>query len=162
MLSRDDNEALCTVDRGTPMGSLLRRYWYPIAMSAEVAEPGGDPKPIRLLGEDLVLFRGPDGQLGLIDQYCPHRCASLVLARNEDCGLRCLYHGWLIDRDGQVLDMPNEPEASRLKERIVSPAFASTRWGEWCGRTWVSREMPRRRRPSSGRRWTPDRSSSSG
>src|SRR5215831_21215246 len=89
--------------------ALTRRHWIPACMLEEVAEPDGKPVRIRLLGEDLVAFRDSRGRLGVLDEHCPHRRASLALGRNEDCGLRCLYHGWKVDVDGNVVDRPTEP-----------------------------------------------------
>ncbi len=109
MLSREENELLCRIGPGTPMGAYMRRYWMPALLSSEL-RPGGDPKRVRLLGEDLVAFRDAQGAVGLVDENCPHRGASLALARVEACGLRCLYHGWLIGTDGRVLETPPEPE----------------------------------------------------
>ena len=109
MLSREDNEILCRVGPGTPMGELLRRYWTPACLSAEVPEPGSAPARVRLLGEDLVAFRDTAGRLGLVQQNCPHRGASLFFGRNEDAAIRCVYHGWAFDVDGRCVDMPSEP-----------------------------------------------------
>src|ERR1700735_5367553 len=111
MLTREENELLCRVGPKTSMGRMLRRYWIPAALSTEL-EAGGAPRRARLLGEDFVVFRGDDGALGVLDELCPHRGASLVLARNEDCALRCLYHGWKVDRSGAILEMPTEPAGS--------------------------------------------------
>lgn len=124
MLSTEENQSLCQVGPGTVMGDLLRRYWFPVSLSERHAEPGSVPELVTLLGERLVLFRSTAGTLGLLDEHCPHRGASLLLARNEDCGLRCLYHGWLTDPAGTVLDTPNEQEGSRLKDRARQPAYA--------------------------------------
>src|SRR6516165_5440475 len=98
---------------GSPMtrdeNELMRRHWIPACLSEEVAEPDGAPVRVRLLGEELVAFRDTNGRLGMLDEHCPHRRASLVLGRNEECGLRCLYHGWKMDVDGNVVDRPSEP-----------------------------------------------------
>lgn len=123
MLTKEENERITRVGRGTPMGNLLRRYWIPAARSADV-QSGGRPQRVRLLGDDYVLFRDRAGRPGLVDESCPHRGASLALARNEggespeDCGLRCLYHGWKVAADGHLVDTPTEPEGSRYKERL--------------------------------------------
>src|SRR5580692_10024560 len=92
MLSAEKNEILTRVGPGTPMGNLLRRYWTPACLSSEVAEPDGAPARVRLLGEDLVAFRDTSGTVGLIEERCPHRGASVFYGRNEECGLRCTYH----------------------------------------------------------------------
>jgi phthalate 4,5-dioxygenase oxygenase subunit len=116
MLSRQDNELLCRVGASTPMGRMMRRYWVPAAMSTELVP--GTPKRIRVLGDSFVAFRGDDGVAGVLDELCPHRGASLVLARTEGCTLRCLYHGWRIDRAGAILEMPSEPEGSVFSNKV--------------------------------------------
>jgi len=108
MLSKEDNELITQVGPATRGGALLRRYWYPV-LRAEALEPDGAPKRVRLLGENFVAFRSGDGRVGMLEELCPHRRASLVLARNEECGLRCLFHGWKLDLDGRVVDAPSEP-----------------------------------------------------
>lgn len=123
MLTADDNEVLTRVGPGTLMGNLLRRYWTPALLSAELPEPGGAPVRVRLLGEDLVAFRSPDGGVGLVDEHCPHRGASLYFGRNEDCGLRCAYHGWAFDAAGRCVDMPSEPKGRRFEDRIHLTAY---------------------------------------
>ena len=123
MLSREENELLCRVGRGTPMGDLLRQYWMPALPSHELPEPDGPPKKARLLGEDLVAFRDTRGEIGLLPASCPHRGASLFFGRNEDCGLRCSYHGWKFDVAGRCVDMPNEPEDSTFKDKVRARAY---------------------------------------
>ncbi|MCC2099167.1 MAG: Rieske 2Fe-2S domain-containing protein [Hyphomicrobiales bacterium] len=108
MLSREDNERLTRVGPGTPMGEMLREFWTPAVRSASLVADGA-PKAFRLLGEDLVAFRSTDGRIGILQKHCPHRCASLALARNEGNGLRCIFHGWKIDVSGKVVDVPTEP-----------------------------------------------------
>jgi phthalate 4,5-dioxygenase len=117
VLSAEDNEILTRVGPGTPMGNLLRRYWIPACLSSEIAEPDGPPARVRLLGEDLVAFRDTDGRIGLLEEACPHRGASLFYGRNEECGLRCTYHGWKFDVTGQCVDQRSElrPFADRIK-----------------------------------------------
>jgi phthalate 4,5-dioxygenase oxygenase subunit len=122
LLTREENELLCRIGATTPMGQMARRYWIPAATSDEVT-PKGRPKRVRLLGEDFVLFRDDRGRVGLLDELCPHRGASLVLAQNEECGLRCLYHGWKIDVDGRVLETPVEPEDSTFKDRVRAVSY---------------------------------------
>ncbi len=123
MLTKEENELLCRVEGDAPMGQLMRRHWLPACLTEEVALPDGDPVPVRLLGEDLVAFRDSDGRVAVMDRYCPHRRASLVFGRNEDCGLRCLYHGWKIDADGNVVDMPSEPAGSGLAQKVKHRAY---------------------------------------
>ena len=109
MLSVEDNELITNTDRGTPMGELFRRYWIPALLSEEL--PGADCNPVRvrMLGEDLVAFRDSKGRPGVIDAYCPHRGAPMFFGRNEEEGIRCLYHGWKFDVNGDCLEMPNIP-----------------------------------------------------
>lgn len=123
MLSKRNNELLTRVGPGTPMGELFRRYWIPALISEEIPEPDCPPARVRLLGEDLVAFRDSEGRIGLIAERCSHRQASLYFGRNEECGLRCVYHGWKYDVEGKVVDTPAEPAASRLKQRIHHPAY---------------------------------------
>jgi phthalate 4,5-dioxygenase oxygenase subunit len=123
MLKPQDNDLLCRVEGKTPMGQIMRRHWLPACMSEEVAEPDGAPVRFRLLGEDLVVFRDTKGKLGVLGEHCPHRGASLAFGRNEECGLRCLYHGWKFDTEGNVLDMTCEPEASHLKDHLKQKSY---------------------------------------
>jgi phthalate 4,5-dioxygenase oxygenase subunit len=118
MLSEQDNQLLTRVGPGTPMGELLRRYWTPALLVSEVPEPDGVPVRVRLLGEDLVAFRDSNGRVGLVQENCPHRGASLYFGRNEECGLRCPYHGWKFDVDGACVDMPSEPPTSVFKDKV--------------------------------------------
>jgi phthalate 4,5-dioxygenase len=123
MLSREENERLCRVGPEAPMGKMMRRYLIPALMSSDL-EAGGDPKRVRLLGEDLVAFRDDRGRIGLLDELCPHRRASLALGRNENGALECLYHGWRIDCAGTIVDTPVEPEDSTFKDRIRATAYS--------------------------------------
>ena len=123
MLSKEDNERITRVGPGTPMGETLRRYWVPALLSAEVAEPDGEMARVRLLGEDLLAFRDTDGLVGLIGAYCPHRLAPMYFGRNEDRGVRCVYHGWKFDRSGACVHMPTEPPGSAYKERVRIAAY---------------------------------------
>jgi phenylpropionate dioxygenase-like ring-hydroxylating dioxygenase large terminal subunit len=117
VLSAEDNEILTRVGPGTLMGNMLRRYWIPACLTSEVAEPDGLPTRVRLLGEDLVAFRDTDGHVGLLEERCPHRGASLFYGRNEHSGLRCVYHGWKFDTTGQCVDQRSEirPFCDRVK-----------------------------------------------
>jgi phthalate 4,5-dioxygenase len=123
MLSREDNERLVRVGRHTPAGELFRRYWQPACLSTEMPAPDGAPIRVRLLGEDLVAFRDTNGKCGLVDAYCPHRRAPLFFGRNEECGLRCVYHGWKFAVDGTCVDIPSEPEGSPLKGTVQLKAY---------------------------------------
>jgi phthalate 4,5-dioxygenase len=120
MLSREDNERLTRVGPGTPMGQTLRRYWLPAVLSWELPAPDSAPVRVKLLGEDLVAFRTTDGRVGLIEEFCPHRRASLWLGRNEENGLRCVYHGWKFDVTGQCIDQMNEPRQFCDKIRAIA------------------------------------------
>ncbi len=122
MVSRAENELLTRTGPGSPGGDMMRRYWHPVALSEELP-PGGAPRPIRILSEDLVLFRDDQGRLGLVEKLCPHRCADLSFGRIEDGGLRCLYHGWLFDINGRCLDQPAEPPDSKYKDEVRHTAY---------------------------------------
>jgi len=123
MLSREENELLTNVSDDAPMGAALRRYWFPALLSEELAEPDGTPIPVRLLGEDLVAWRDTAGRIGLMDERCPHRLASMTIGRNEDCALTCIYHGWKFDVTGACLDMPTEPPGYNFRNRIRIKAY---------------------------------------
>ena len=97
MLPREENELITRVGADAPMGQVLRRYWMPALLATDLPGPDSPPVRVKLLGEELVAFRDSDGRIGLLDEYCPHRLASLFLGRNEECGLRCVYHGWKFD-----------------------------------------------------------------
>ncbi len=123
MLSAEDNELLTRTGPGTPMGALMRRYWIPALFAHQIEKPDCTPVRVRLLGEDLVAFRDSDGRPGLLDEKCPHRTASLFFGRNEECGLRCVYHGWKFDVDGRCVDLPSEPPGSNFQEKVRITAY---------------------------------------
>ena len=123
MLTHDENVTLTRVTGDAPMGQLMRRHWVPAALSEQLAEPGGTPVRLRLFGEDLVAFRDSEGRLGVLGEFCPHRKASLAFGRNEECGLRCLYHGWKFDVSGNVMEMPSEPRESGFADRVKHLAY---------------------------------------
>ncbi|HKT17463.1 MAG TPA: Rieske 2Fe-2S domain-containing protein [Stellaceae bacterium] len=125
----EDSERLVRVGPGTPAGALFRRYWQPAALVREVSEKDGAPVRVRLLGEDLIAFRDTNGEVGLIDAYCPHRRAPLFFGRNEECGLRCVYHGWKFDADGRCVDLPSEPADSPMKAGIKITAYPTVERG---------------------------------
>jgi phthalate 4,5-dioxygenase oxygenase subunit len=129
MLSKADNELLTAVGPGTGMGNLLRCFWQPFALASELPENDGAPIRVRLLGEDLVAFRATDGTVGLLDAHCPHRGAGLFFGRNEEHGLRCVYHGWKFGTDGSCLDMPNESATSDFKSRVKATNYPTTERG---------------------------------
>ena len=122
MLSKEDNELITRVGPGTPMGNLMREYWVPAMLSSEVT-PAGDPVRVMLLGEKLIGFRDGEGNVGLLADSCPHRGASLFFGRNEEQGLRCVYHGWKFDVEGHCVDMPNEPAESDFKTKVTVTAY---------------------------------------
>src|SRR6266508_4720723 len=134
MLSRADNELLTRVGAGTTMGTYLRRFWLPFGLASELPEPDCPPVRFKLLGENLVGFRDSNGQPGLVAENCPHRGASLFFGRNEECGLRCVYHGWKFDTSGACIDMPNEPTESNFKHKIKATAYPCV---EKAGLVWA-------------------------
>ena len=134
MMTPEENDLLCRVEGDAPMGQIMRRHWIPACMSEEVAEPDGAPVRVRLLGEDLVVFRDSKGRVGVLDEYCPHRRASLAFGRNEECGLRCLYHGWKFDVDGNVVEMASEPAGSGSPDASSTNAYPAREAG---GFVWV-------------------------
>lgn len=134
MISAEDNNLMCRVENGAPMGEIFRRHWIPACLSEEVEEPDGTPVKIRLLGEDLVVFRDSEGKLGILDEYCPHRRASLAFGRNEECGLRCLYHGWKFDVNGAAMEMSSEPAGTGFLEKVKLKAYPAR---EGAGFVWV-------------------------
>jgi phthalate 4,5-dioxygenase oxygenase subunit len=123
MLSPADNMKITRVGPGTPGGEFFRRYWIPAALSEEVSENDGAPIRVRLLGENLVAFRDSEGIVGLVEDACPHRRAPMFFGRNEECGLRCVYHGWKFDRHGDCTDMPSEPPESMFKTKVRITAY---------------------------------------
>ena len=123
MLSREENDRLTRISAGTPMGITMRRYWIPALLARELPAPDCAPVRVRLLGEHLIAFRDTRGRVGLLDEYCPHRRASLYFGRNEECGLRCVYHGWKYDTEGRCVDMMNEPDGESFREKIFITAY---------------------------------------
>src|SRR5215467_9459668 len=123
MLSREDNELLARVGPGTAGGAVFRQYWLPAFPSEDLGGPDGDPLRIRLLGEDLIAFRDSSGRVGIVANNCPHRGASLFFGRNEEDGLRCVYHGWKFDTSGACVDMPNEPAESDFRTKVRAMAY---------------------------------------
>ncbi len=123
MISQELNDRITRIGPGTAAGAVMRRYWQPAALTAELDLGPRPVVPVRLLGEDLVLFRDEEGKLGLIDRHCPHRGADMCFGRLEDNGLRCPFHGWHFNRDGQCVEQPGEPEGSRMHERITTASY---------------------------------------
>src|SRR3954453_18106489 len=142
MLSPSDNETLTRVGADTPMGNLLRQYWLPAFMSDELPSPDCPPMRLRLLGENLIAFRTTSGNVGIVQNACPHRGASLFFGRNEEEGLRCVYHGWKFDVSGACTDMPSEPAESNFRSKVKARAYPCI---ERCGVVWTymgPRETP--------------------
>src|SRR6185436_236999 len=133
MTTASEGLELTRIGPGTPMGELMRLYWMPALKSSEL-ESDGPPVRFMLLGEKLIAFRDSAGRVGVMDHRCPHRCASLFLGRNEEGGLRCLYHGWKFDVTGQCVDMPSVPPEQDFKHKVRARAFAAQ---ERAGLVWV-------------------------
>jgi phthalate 4,5-dioxygenase oxygenase subunit len=123
MLSKEDNELVTNTDPGTPMGDLFRRFWLPVALSDELPGPDCVPVKVKILNEDLIAFRDSNGDVGLVDAFCPHRGAPLYFGRNEEAGLRCVYHGWKFDVTGTCVDLPNTPEGDTFKHKIKIKSY---------------------------------------
>lgn len=122
MTTAAESEVLTRVGPGTLVGNMMREYWIPAVMSSEL-KAGGDPMRLMLLGEKLIAFRAHDGRVGIMDHRCPHRCASLFFGRNEKGGIRCAYHGWQFDVDGNCLDMPNVPPHQAFPQKIKAGSY---------------------------------------
>ncbi len=130
MMTRDDNETLTRTDQDTPMGDVMRRYWLPALLASELPEPDCPPVRVRLLGEQLVAFRDTSGKVGLLSEFCPHRLTSMFFGRNEEGGLRCVYHGWKFDTAGNCLDMMNEPPDSDYHTKIKTTSYPVVEMGD--------------------------------
>jgi phenylpropionate dioxygenase-like ring-hydroxylating dioxygenase large terminal subunit len=130
MLSAADNELLTRTAPGTPMGDYFRRFWQPIALSEEMREPDSPPVRVTVLHEPLLAFRDTNGRVGLIEGRCPHRGADLFWGRNEECGLRCTYHGWKFDVHGQCVDLPNVPADHAAKMQVSIKAYPTREFGD--------------------------------
>jgi phthalate 4,5-dioxygenase oxygenase subunit len=133
MTTASEGAELTRIGPGTPMGQLMRQYWLPALMSSEL-ERDGPPLRLMLLGEKLIAFRDSAGRVGVMDQRCPHRCASLFLGRNEEGGIRCIYHGWKYDVAGNCIDMPSVPEQRDFKHKVKARAYRTL---ERAGLVWV-------------------------
>ena len=129
MLSREENELLTHTDAATPAGNYFRGFWLPAMLPSELPSADCPPVRVRLMGEDLIAFRDTNGQVGLVDEFCPHRRASLFWGRNEECGLRCVYHGWKFDVNGTCLDMPNEPDEYRFQNKVRITSYPTREYG---------------------------------
>jgi len=130
MLSATDNAYLNTSEPNTPMGNYLRCHWHPVALSEEVAKPDCAPIRLKVMGEDLLLFRDSKGNTGLIEPFCAHRGADLFFGRNEECGIRCIYHGWKYDIHGNCIDMPNVPKDAAYHGKIKIKAYPTQEFAD--------------------------------
>jgi phenylpropionate dioxygenase-like ring-hydroxylating dioxygenase large terminal subunit len=144
MLTAAQNDLLTRTGVETPMGQYFRRFWQPVALGKEVAEPDGPPVRVNVLGEALVAFRDTKGRIGLVDSVCPHRGANLFFGRNEDCGLRCVYHGWKFDVDGNPVDLPNVRPGVSLHDTVKLKAYPTREFG---GFVWAWMGPPADRLP---------------
>ncbi len=133
-MQREENEFLTKTGPASPMGELFRRYWIPAMLPEDLPGRDGAPIRVRLLGEDLVAFRDTGGKIAFIAEYCPHRGASLFLGRNEEYGLRCVYHGWKFDAEGNCVDMPSEPSDSNFKTKVRAKCYPGLELG---GLIWI-------------------------
>jgi nitrite reductase/ring-hydroxylating ferredoxin subunit len=149
MLSVEENQLLTQTGSGTAMGETMRRYWIPAVLSWEIPEPDSPPVRVQLLGEKLLAFRDTSGRIGLVDEFCPHRRASLWFGRNEECGLRCVYHGWKFDVEGNCVDQMNEPE--QFKDKIHLTAYPTVELG---GVIWTYMGPPELQPPLPKFEWT--------
>jgi nitrite reductase/ring-hydroxylating ferredoxin subunit len=150
MLKPEDNERITRVGPGTPMGELMRRYWQPVLLSGELPENDGVPLRVRIMGEDLIAFRDSAGKVGLVDAFCPHRRAPMFFGRNEECGLRCVYHGWKFDAAGTCVDMPSEPPDSLFKTKVAIKAYPTHEGG---GMVWTYMGPPEEQPPFPNYEW---------
>jgi nitrite reductase/ring-hydroxylating ferredoxin subunit len=147
MLSADDNDLLTRTGADTAMGAYFRRFWQPVALSEELAEPDGPPLRITVMGEELVAFRDTEGRVGVVARRCPHRGADLFFGRNEECGLRCVYHGWKFDVTGKAVDLPNVPPGARHHDTVRLRACPTREYGgivwAWLGAAGAAPDLPR-------------------
>ena len=140
MLSKEENEMLTRVGPGTPCGELMRRYWHPVAATVQLAD--NPVRTVRILGEDLVLFRDRSGTLGLIGPRCPHRAMHMAFGIPEEVGLRCPYHGWRFDGTGRCLEQPLAPPDSTFKDRVRIAAYKVQEMGVSSGPIWGRSRFP--------------------
>ncbi|MYA49928.1 MAG: Rieske 2Fe-2S domain-containing protein [Chloroflexi bacterium] len=151
MLTAEQNERLTRTGPGTPMGEAMRRYWIPALLSMELPEPDCPPVRVKLLGEDLVAFRDTSGRIGLLSEFCPHRRASLWLGRNEEDGLRCVYHGWKFDVSGQCVDQMNEPGQFDFSKKVRANSYPVEEMG---GLVWAYMGPSESKPPLPDFEWT--------
>ena len=144
MLTAAENGLLTRTGADSPMGQYFRRFWQPVALSVELREPDGPPVRVNILGEELVGFRDTEGRIGLIESHCPHRGANLFFGRNEECGLRCVYHGWKFDVDGKAMELPNVPPGVRMHDTMRVKAYPTREYGDyiWAYMGPPAKELP--------------------
>jgi phthalate 4,5-dioxygenase len=150
VLTTEQNDYLCQTDRGTPMGDLFRRYWVPVLLAEEIAEPDGPPVRVKIMGERLIAFRDTKGRIGLIAEFCAHRGVSLFFGRNEECGLRCAYHGWKYDVEGNCLEVPQE-QGTGFERTMKLTAYPCIEQG---GAIWAFMGPPDQRPAPPALEWT--------
>lgn len=152
MLSKTQQQDLvCRVSGDTVLNRMFRRYWWPAALLEEVAEPDGAPLRVQILGERMVCFRDSSGKLGMVEEACPHRRASMALGRNEEGGLRCIYHGWKFGVNGACLDMPTEPDDYSFRNRLRIRSYPVREAG---GLVWTYLGEPEHEPPFPAFDWT--------
>jgi phthalate 4,5-dioxygenase oxygenase subunit len=151
MITQEQNDYLCQTDAGTPMGEMMRRFWLPFLLSSEIERPDSDPVRVKLLGEELVVFRDTEGRVGLIDEYCAHRGVSLWFGRNEECGLRCPYHGWKFDINGKCIELPSEGNNPKAMERVSLKSYPCIEKG---GVVWAYMGPPEKKPADPNFEWT--------
>ena len=130
MLTAEQNTMLTETGPGTPMGEYFRRFWQPVALVEEMREPDSPPVRVNIMGQELVAFRDTEGQVAVLDARCPHRGAHLFFGRNEECGIRCVYHGWKFDRTGKAVDLPNVAPGSNLHKTVRIKSYPAREFGE--------------------------------
>jgi phthalate 4,5-dioxygenase len=150
-VSKEENELLTRTGAGTLMGDFLRRFWVPALLPDELPAPDCPPVRVQLMGEKLVAFRDSENRIALIDEFCAHRGVSLWFGRNEDCGLRCPYHGWKYDVTGQCVDLPSEPEETGMRKRIKLKAYPCVEHG---GVIWTYMGPPELKPELPALEWT--------
>ncbi len=150
MLNNEDNALVTNIEPGSPMGEVFRRFWLPVMLASELPVADGVPVRFKILNEDLIAFRDTEGRVGIVDAYCPHRGAPLFYARNEESGLRCVYHGWKFDVNGVCVDLPSAPEGETYKEKIEIVRYPAVEAGDLIWPTWARRTGSRPSPHSNG------------
>ena len=144
MLTKEENDLLTQTDPGTPMGNLLRRFWLPVMLSEELVSPGCPPIRLRVMGEDLIAYKDEHGEVGIFEAYCPHRRSPMFFGRNEEGGLRCVYHGWKFDVTGRCVELPFAPEGETFKDKVRIVSYPAVDKG---GFIWAYMGPPEKKPP---------------